>query len=100
MTIRNPGAKDRVRPLKIPHDAPLIRMQPEVAFAIELLALAAGAGLLSRAGEAGIYARPFIKAAGYFISIAAVALMLYTAYFEIQFACGDYRDSMLLQPSS
>lgn len=70
-------------------------MQTETVFAIELLALAAGAGLLSRAGDAGIYARALVKATGYFISIAAVATMLSTAYFEIKFSCGDYYESPL-----
>lgn len=75
-------------------------MQPEVAFAIELLALAAGAGLLSRAGDERIHAGTLVKATAYFILIAALATMLSTAWFEIKFACGDYRESMLLQPSS
>lgn len=72
-------------------------MQTEVIFAIELLALAAGAGLLSRANKTGLYARTFVKAAGYFISISAIAIMLSTAYFEIKFICGDYYESPLAE---
>lgn len=74
-------------------------MPTEAVFAFELLALAAGAALLSRSGDAGIYARGFVKATGYFISIAAIAAMLATAYFEVKFVCGDYYESPLSEDS-
>ncbi len=73
-------------------------MQIETAFAIELLALAAGAGLLSRAGEAGIYAGPFVRAVGYFVCIASIVTLLSTAYHEVKFICGDYYESPLEEP--
>jgi hypothetical protein len=72
-------------------------MQTETVFAIELLALAAGIGLLGLAGIAGISAKALVKATGCFISIAAIATMLSTAYFEIKFACGDYHESPLME---
>lgn len=72
-------------------------MQTEVIFAIELLALAAGVGLLGLSGHGGIYAGALVKAAGCFISIAAIATMFSTAWFEIKFACGDYYESPLAE---
>jgi hypothetical protein len=75
-------------------------MQMETVFAIELLALAAGAGLLSRAGDPGIYARRLVKTVAWFICIAAIATMLSTAYFEIKFICGDYSESPLADAQS
>jgi hypothetical protein len=72
-------------------------MPTETVFAIELLALAAGAGLLSRAGNAEINARAFVKIVGYFISIAAIATLISTAYFEIKYVCGDYYESPLAE---
>jgi hypothetical protein len=72
-------------------------MQTEIVFAIELLALAAGANLVSRTGNVEKHARAFVKIAGYFIAIAAIATMLSTAYFEIQYVRGDYYESPLAE---
>lgn len=64
-------------------------MPTEAAFALELLALAAGVGLLSRAGETVIYARALVKTAGYFITVAAAATVLCTAYYAFLYPYGE-----------
>jgi hypothetical protein len=67
-------------------------MPTEVVFAIELLALASGIGIL-RLGDTAVYAKRLVRAAGFFISIAAAATLISTAFFEIKFACGDFYES-------
>lgn len=64
-------------------------MPTEVAFAIELLALAAGVSLLSRADETVIYARALVRTAGYFIAASALATLLCTAYYAFLSPYGE-----------